>query len=113
MQLFLTLLVSLRLENWLILNTIAVSLEENDNVDDEEIETNSDLSGKVTALATEIKSLKRMMLLSKLDWAVGAQIGLANEEEISEEGNALIVNRKYDDDSGEVKEDEFYELIWL
>ena len=36
---------------------------------------------------------------------------MANEEEISEEGNAMIVNRKYDEDIGEVKEDEFYELI--
>ena len=42
---------------------------------------------------------------------MGAQNGLANEEEISEEGNALIVNQKYDDDSDEVKEDEFYEFI--
>ena len=42
---------------------------------------------------------------------MGAQNGLANEEEISEEGNALIKSRKYDDDTGEVHEDEFYELI--
>ena len=44
---------------------MAVSLEGDDNVDDEEIETNSDFSGKVTALATEIKSLKRVILLPK------------------------------------------------
>ena len=42
-----------------------MSLEGDDNVNDEEIETNSDLSGKVTALATEIKSLKRVILLPK------------------------------------------------
>ena len=44
---FQTLLVPFHLQNWLTLNTTAVSLEKDANNDNEEVESNSDLISKV------------------------------------------------------------------